>query len=436
MLEIIEKALADHDVDSRDKVLLALSGGLDSCVLLKILLDLGYEPHLAHANYQLREEAKEDEQFCRNLARQHGLVFHTEVFATQAFAEEQKLSIQMAARELRYDFFERLDEKEGYRAILTAHHGDDNLETILFKLARGSALEAIAGIRPQRGKFLRPMLRVYRKDILQFAQDHALQWHEDASNAETKYLRNAYRHRLIPLWEEIQADLKPKMNVSSRLLRQQSDALESLLKEKLTQILKREQEIDRFYFESVFDQAYFLSLLYKWLQPYGEWDWSALMKLWKSKKGQYTENHEYRIYLGEGFYELRPQQESPDLEILITADQRSIEQHPALEMDFYEREAIAIDGKSEHLFLDADLLDFPITLRNWRPGDRFQPLGMSGRKKLSDYWIDIKLPMAEKAHQYVLEKNSEIIAVLGHRIDHRYRITNSTKTVYFVRLKK
>lgn len=436
MLEIIEQALAEYDIDSRDKVLLTISGGLDSCVLLQVLLDLGYEPHLAHANFKLREEADADEQFCRNLARQHGLEFHSEAFQTQAFADEHKLSIQMAARELRYDFFERLDQKENYRAMLTAHHGDDNLETIIFKLARGSALEAIAGIRPKRGKFLRPMLKVFRKDIHQFAQDRGLNWHEDHSNAETKYLRNAYRHRLLPLWEEIQADLKPKMTVSSRLLRLQSEALEALLDEKLSGLLKTEEGIDRFYFEPVLEQPYFLSLLYKWLQPYGEWDWSALQVLCHSRKGRYTENREYRVYLGDGCYELRAQLENPDLEIEITKDQKQNLEAPAFDMDFYDRSSIKIDGKPEHLFLDADLLEFPLTLRNWRHGDRFQPLGMSGSKKLSDYWIDIKLPMADKAHQFVLEQNGEIIAVLGHRIDHRYRITNSTKTVYFVRLKK
>lgn len=435
MLEIIEKALAEYDVDSRDKVLLTISGGLDSCVLLQVLLELGYEPHLAHANFKLREEADADEQFCRNLARQHGLPFHTEQYDTQRFADENRFSIQMAARELRYDFFERLDQQENYRAILTAHHADDNLETIIFKLARGSALESIAGIRPKRGKILRPMIKVYRQDIHDFAKGRDLPWREDQSNAETKYLRNAYRHRLLPLWEEIQADLKPKMMVSSRLLRMQSEALEALLEEKLSLVLRQEDGVDRFYFDSVLNQAYFLSLLYKWLQPYGEWDWSALQSLWNSKKGRFTENRDYRVYLGESCYELRKQQEVPDLEIQISKDQSQHEQHPSFDMAFYKRSEIKIDGKPEHIYLDADLLEFPLTLRNWRAGDRFQPLGMSGSKKLSDYWIDIKLPMAEKAHQYVLEQNGEIIAVLGHRIDHRYRITNSTKTVYFVRLK-
>jgi len=436
MLKVISESLKKYDVDSRDKVLLAISGGLDSTVLLHLLLDLGFRPELAHVNFQLRgTDADADEDFCKNLARRYNLECHVNRCNTAAYAEENKLSTQMAARNLRYDFFESLDQIHDYRAILTAHHGDDQLETMIFKLGRGSALEAIAGIREQRQKFLRPMLSIFRKDIESYAKERQLTWREDHSNAETKYLRNAFRHRLIPLWEDIQADLRTKMSESGRLLREQSDSLNALLDEKIAALLIRENQVERLPYKSICQEAYFPQLLYRWLSPKGHWDWQAAENLWRARKGRYTENDSYQLFQGEECYELRVREEIALVDINIEENTRKITEPRKLEFRFMNHSKLKIDGKAEHLFIDADLLKFPLKLRTWREGDRFQPLGMSGSKKLSDYWIDIKLPMAEKAQQLVLENDGEIVGLLGHRIDHRYRIKNSTKTVYFVRLK-
>ncbi|WP_421750414.1 tRNA lysidine(34) synthetase TilS [Croceimicrobium sp.] len=436
MLDTLQAALAKYDIDSRDKLLLAISGGLDSVVLLHALLELGFQAELAHCNFGLRGEAsEEDAQFCQRLAQQHDLPIHIKKCETETYAQEKGLSIQMAARDLRYAFFEELDLLGNYRAILTAHHGDDQLETMIFKLARGSALEAVAGIREKRQKYLRPMLGILRNEIEAFAKERKLTWREDASNAETKYLRNAYRHRLIPLWEEIQPDLKGKMLLSSRLLREQSEALDELLEEKLSQALVREEDWERLNYDSMVDKAWFGQLLYKWLSPKGRWDWPAVHHLWQSRKGRYTENEAYRLYQGEACYELRKQSSSQSVNLKIATDDSQIDNPIQLDFEVLPREKVKLDGLREHHFLDYEALEFPLILRNWRDGDRFQPLGMSGTKKLSDYWIDQKMPMAEKDSQLVLESAGEIVALIGHRIDHRFRVRNSTKTIYFVRLK-
>jgi len=436
MLETLQAAFAKYDIDSRDKLLLAISGGLDSVVLLQALMDLGFQPELAHCNFGLRgEDSEADALFCQRLAQQHGLAIHTKKCETETYAQKKGLSIQMAARDLRYAFFEELDLLGNYRAILTAHHGDDQLETMIFKLARGSALEAVAGIREKRQKYLRPMLGVLRNQIEAFAQDRNLAWREDASNAETKYLRNAYRHQLIPLWEEIQPDLKSKMLLSSRLLREQSDALDELLEEKLSATLIQEEGWERLNYNSIVDKAWFGQLLYKWLSPKGKWDWPAIQHLWQSRKGRYTENEDFRLYHGESCYELRKQSTEQKVNLVISDGDSQISSPIGMEMQVLLRDNVKLDGLREHHFLDYEALEFPLTLRNWRDGDRFQPLGMSGTKKLSDYWIDQKMPMAEKDGQLVLESAGEIVALIGHRIDHRFRVRNSTKTIYFVRLK-
>lgn len=437
MLDKIQKALAKYEIDSRDQVLLALSGGMDSVVLLQILLDLGYQPKLAHANFQLRgADSDADEAFCRHLAQQFGLSLAVQKFDTLAYADERGLSIQMAARDLRYAFFDSLDQEENFRAILTAHHGDDQIETMLFKLARGSALEAVAGIREKRQKYLRPLLGILRSELENYAQEHHLRWREDASNADTKYLRNAYRHRLIPLWEEIQPDLKTKILESSRLLREQDAALDALLEEQLNLYLSQEDGIERLNYMAICRKAYFSQVLYKWLARKGNWDWPAVNQLWKARKGRYTESEQFRLYQGTDTYELHPQAEVVDVSIWIERDQAHLNGAITLEMQFFGRDELKLDGLPEHHFFDADTLEFPLLLRNWREGDRFQPFGMSGTKKVSDYWIDQKMSMPEKARQLVLESAGEIVGLIGHRIDHRFRIRNSTKTIYFVRLKK
>jgi tRNA(Ile)-lysidine synthase len=437
MLQKIEEALRRYDIDSRDRVLLALSGGLDSVALLHALLRLGYQPHLAHCNFKLRgQAADQDQAFCEELARRHNLKIALRQFNTQAYADEKALSTQMAARELRYNFFEALDGQSNYRAILTAHHGDDQIETVLFKLARGSALAAVAGIREQRQKYLRPMLGILREEIEAFARQHEIEWREDASNADTKYLRNAYRHRLLPLWQEIQPDLKTKLLESSRLLREQDLALDSLLEEVLENKLRMENDIEYLDWDTICRKAYFPQLLFKWLAPKGAWDWQAVNQLWEARKGRYTENEAFRLYQGDGHYELRPREEVSKVTKEIKKEDRFLTEPLAMELRFLSSEELSIDGKPEHHYLDAEKLQFPLILRTWKEGDRFQPLGMSGTKKLSDYWIDQKIAMAEKGKQLVLESGGEIVALIGHRIDHRFRVRNSTKTIYFVRLKK
>jgi tRNA(Ile)-lysidine synthase len=437
MRKKVVSELAKYNIDSRSKVLLTFSGGLDSRALLQCLVDSGWQPDIAHCNFNLREkDSDEDVIFCESLARQLKLNFHTKSFDTLAYADENKISIQMAARELRYRFFEELDIKHNYTAILTAHHADDQIETVLIKLARSSALEAVAGIRQKRQKFIRPLLGVYRKEIEDYANSKDLIWREDASNADTKYLRNAIRHRLLPLWEEIEPEVKAKLFQSSLLLREQAEALAFLLGEKLALHLKYDGSTEQLNYSDLNEKPFWRQLLYKWLSPKGDWDWQAVEHLSTSNKGRYIQNKRYQLYQSDGYLELRALKIWPSIEINIEAEVTHLEQPLAVDFTILKRSELALEASNAHHYLDFDRLSFPLKIRTWREGDRFQPLGMSGSKKVSDYWIDQKIPMAEKPRKLVLESAGEIAALIGHRIDHRFRIWNSTKTVYFVRLKK
>lgn len=435
MQEFIAR-LKSWDIDSRDKVLVAFSGGLDSRCLLELLCEQGFEPAIAHCNFQLRGEASdEDEQFCADVAESKSLKFHLKRFDTDSFAKQNHLSIQMAARELRYSFFDGLVKEHKYKAVFTAHHADDQIETMLIKLSRGSALNAVAGIPDKRHYFYRPLIDIFRNNLEDYARKKELQWREDASNREDKYLRNAFRLKLIPTWQEIQADFKAKTLISAKLLKEQSQALESLLEEKLAEHIDLEDKQELLHFESLKDRPYFAQLLFHWLQNRGNWDWAAVQNLAFTKKGRYVECEEWILSREPHFLRLSLKQEVLKIDAEIQKqDDRFISKNLHLKLQKVEPTAVDYEAGPEDHFFDFEKLRFPLRIRNWQEGDRFQPLGMSGKKKVSDYLIDQKISIQEKARKMVLISGDDIIAILGERIDHRYRVQNSSKTIYFVRL--
>ncbi len=437
MLEKVQSKLRHWDIDSRDKVLLAFSGGLDSRCLLEILLSLGYEVEIVHCNFQLRGEASDqDEVFCRELAQVKGIKAHFARFDTTDHALKHGLSTQMAARNLRYDFFAKLHKQAAYRAIFTAHHADDQIETVLFKLARGTGLEAISGIPDRRGIYYRPLLEVYRSELEAYAQQMNLVWREDLSNQVDKYLRNTYRLKLIPYWQKIQANFKEKVLHSSYILKEQSDSLGALLDEKLATYLQKEDDEERLYYSELKNKAYWNQLLFRWLEDKGKWDWAAVNELANRKKGRYTYNEDWLISQDNGFLRISKQSQTVPVDVEIKAQDRSVKlEHLELQIKLIQAEDWQLDPRPENHYLDFDQLQFPLRLRNWREGDHFRPLGMSGKKKVSDYLIDQKTPIQAKARQMVIESTDNIVALLGERIDDRYKVKNSTKTIYFVRLR-
>lgn len=424
------------NIDSRDRLLIAFSGGLDSRVLLELVLELGFQVAIAHCNFKLRGANSDmDEQFCRDLSVSKGIEGHFTSFDTKNYAEKKGLSTQMAARELRYEFFEKLQKELDYKAVLTAHHADDQIETMLFKLARGTALDGVSGIPDSRGIFKRPLLGLYRKELESYAKEHQLTWREDESNQEDKYLRNAYRLQLIPAWERIQSDFKEKALKSGELLKEQNASLKALLSEKLDKHLKKEGEEEHLHYQDLFKQAYWFQLIYFWLEGKGNWDWSAVRNLAFTKKGRYTLTENYILAQDNGFLRLSPKKEYSQVEQFIHATDKLVNGPTfSLEIKKIPSSERQIKPAAENHYFDFEKLEFPLKIRNWQEGDKFQPLGMSGTKKVSDYLIDRKIPRHAKAEKMVLVSNGKIIALLGERIDHKYRVQNSSKTIYFVRL--
>jgi tRNA(Ile)-lysidine synthase len=432
MIEKLAVTLKELGLTKNDSLLVAFSGGLDSTVLSHALIALGFPLSLVHVNFQLRGEASEgDAKFCENFALQRQVPFYLRRCNTEKFAQEKKLSIQEAARELRYSYFKALQTEHKFSAVLTAHHADDNLETFLINFARSGGLKGLKGIPQKRDFYVRPLLGLTRKELENYATSHKISWREDASNASEKYQRNKYRLKLIPQWKEIEADLLAKASRSLALLQEQNSAFEALLQEMLDAHLDLTGSVETLNTKHLRSKAYWPSLLRFWLEDKGPWDYLSLENLWQSENGKSLESENFILSHREGHYFLSPKKEIGDLE----SHQISIDTRNSAKLEFQKLapENYPEVPSSQNALLDFDKLSFPLLLRPWQAGDRFKPLGLSGSKKVSDYLNDIKISGPAKKEQYVLCSGDDIVWLVGNRIDHRYRVTNSTKTIYFVR---
>ncbi len=440
MLEKFEKHI-NHKFPflKESKLLIAISGGIDSIVLTHLCHDLKLDMSLAHCNFNLREsESDHDEQFVMDLADDLDLKVFVQNFDTDAYAKTHKVSTQMAARELRYDWFYELAEQLQFEYILTAHHADDNLETFLINLSRGSGLDGLVGIPEQNDKIVRPMLSFSRDDIETYAKEQKLQWREDASNASDKYLRNALRHHVIPKLKE----LNPQMLQNFEKTVSHLDDAKNIVRDRVEQVeknvvseIENEIHLDINELKKLSNpKAY----LYQMLKIYGFTKWDDVVNLLSAQSGKQISSSTHRLVNNRKQLILSPINKKHFDETRID----SIQEKVVLENDsilFFD-EADALFGKrtdikdahdkySNSIFVDKDLLKFPLTVRGWQEGDYFYPFGMNGKKKLSKYFKDEKLSLLEKEKTQLLCSSNDILWVIGRRVDDRFKVTKKTKNI-------
>lgn len=409
------------------KLILALSGGIDSMVLADMLLQAKADFVLAHCNFHLRgEESDGDEQFVRDYAERKGLSLYVKQFDTLNYAEEHKLSIEMAARELRYAWFEELRQQLGYDYIAVAHHADDQLETFFINLLRGAGIRGLKGMQKVNGHIIRPLLDIPRTEILQYAVEHHLEWREDHTNAETLYLRNKIRHELLPVIDSISKEGRSAILKSMSHLASENELYRELLKEKLLQIVRQYGETQYFDLKNFPLFTLHFPLLFEWLRDYGFNEDQVHFIHEALKNGQpgtsfFSPTH--RVTIERDGLELTPICQQVNINIELS--------YQMLERD----EQFQIDPSPKVAQLDYDKLTFPLQLRRWQAGDRFHPLGMKGSKLLSDFFVDQKMTTRQKEECCVLATaDDQIVWVVGRRIDERYKVTDKTKTVLIVRM--
>ena len=472
----VQQLLADND-----KIIVGVSGGGDSVALLHILYLLGYECIVAHCNFHLRgEESDRDEEFVRKLAEKYSFPFKKIDFDTKKIAAEQKISIEMAARNLRYEYFENLRKEYNAQAIAVAHHADDNIETLLINLTRGTGLKGLTGIPAHNGYVIRPLLCHTRQEIYNYLKDNDLQFIEDSTNNDTTFVRNRFRHEIIPALEKINPSVRKTLNETILRFTEIEKFYQEKIEEVKNQIVNIEDSdksqndglsID---IKNLLQQKNHKIILYEILSQYG-FNADTINKIencLQKNSGQIFYSEKYKILHDRDLLIVEAYNNSPviagydpqspvlrgisafagtrlcrlaqprmtdrieEKPFFISENDSKITKPINLSIKKYASTADFEIKKSKNIaYFDADKLTFPLEIRHWQKGDSFVPFGMKGQKKLSDFFINEKISRFDKEKIYLLLSGKEVAWVVGLRSSEKFKITSGTKKIIEIVLK-
>ena len=447
-------------IDKDDKILLALSGGVDSMVLARLLLlsQRDYETTsqrvdtqsqcnlaFAHCNFHLRgEDSNRDERFVTDFARENNIPIYIKHFDTEAYAKEKSLSIEMAARELRYNWFKELKEIHNFDNVALAHHGDDQIETFFINMLRGSGIKGLKGMKPQNDFYIRPMLFSNRNQIVTFANENDIQWVEDYTNKETIYLRNKIRHQIIPLFDEIKDNARQCLNFSIECLSSENELYRNLIDEKLAEI-----EFVKDDYRSV-ENRHFLNnengkqLLFEWVRRFGfnyeqaESMFEAMRNeksgvVFYNDNGQQTTDNSLIASVQKDIIEIfKNRFDDDEFQIFRFSDfQIQIDSQILRFSVLNKDENFKLIKDSSVAQFDIDKITFPLKLRHWRKGDKFKPFGMKGSKLLSDFFNDLGFTAYQKRNVWIMEDAKGLILwVVGYRISDKVKILDTTNVIF------
>jgi len=423
-----------------DKILLTVSGGKDSVFMVNLFLKANFNFGIAHCNFKLRgDDADLDEQFVKKLAYQNDISYHTTSFNTQKYSEEEGISIQMAARELRYTWFEKIRKEHNYNYIATAHHKNDVAETMLINLVKGTGLSGLHGISSKRGYLIRPILNFSRKEIDQYVMNHKVSYREDQSNSDVKYTRNRIRHAIIPELEKINPSVIETLNIEAGQFLELEKIISDKIEEERERLFRDEKGMIAISIDELKKLTPLTSYLYLLLKDYGfnKSDVNDIVQTADGNSGKRFCSSTHELIKDRGVFLLQKIKiDKPELFIineLVDFKKSPIAINSILENNSSD---IELQKLKEFAYLDFEKIQFPIILRKWREGDVFQPYGMIGKKKVSDYLIDNKIPLLIKREKWVLEANGQIIWLVGERIDDRYKLTAQSKSVLILQMMK
>ncbi len=419
------------------KLLITISGGIDSVALTHLLSRLSFDISLAHCNFKLRgNDSDLDEEFVKNLAEKLNLQYFSTSFETYNYAKEYKQSIQMAARELRYSWFEEILIENNFDYILTAHHKDDVLETFLINFTRGTGLDGFTGISTINGKVVRPLLPFSRIEIEEFAKENEIEWREDISNESTKYYRNRIRHQVIPVLKELNPSLLKTFDSTLENLNASQQIIQDRIEEVKNSIISIEGSITRFDVEKLKALSNPKAYLFEILKHYNFTEWNDVENLLIAQSGKQVISKTHRLVKDRTHLLLSNIEGKSAKECYISENLNDFI-NSDIHLTFKTIDSINdFTNQRESISIDKSLLKFPLTVRKWEKGDYFYPLGMQGKKKLSKYFKDEKISILEKEKTWLLcNANKDIIWVIGKRLDNRYKTTNSTNKVLKINLK-
>ena len=416
-----------------DKLIVAVSGGADSVALACLMFNLGYDISLAHCNFQLRgEESDKDEMFVKDLSKKIGVEYHSKLFETSDYAHKQKISIQMAARQLRYEWFEEIRQLTSSRYVLVAHHQDDDIETFFINLVRGSGIRGFLGMKIKNNNIVRPLLSFSREDIEKYLVDISQGYCEDSSNNDDKYLRNNIRHNLIPLIKSMNPSFRRTLANETEYLNDIFHIFQNQIDDIKKKIVRCEGSKILISKKDLLDQEDRLIVLREILAPYGFNQTQKIIDSCSTNSGKIFFSDKYRLLIDRADMVIIEDKEEKISSFSIDVSSQIIKD--PINIRFSITENIDIIKESHVAMLDFDKLNFPIIIRKWKEGDYFYPLGMQTKKKLSDFFIDNKISIFDKNECWILCSGDEIVWVVGYRIDDRFRISDKTKKAYIAEL--
>ena len=410
------------------KTLLAVSGGIDSMVLADLFLKSNLNFAIVHCNFKLRNaESDADQNLVKEYALKNSVTFFTTSFDTSAFAKDFKLSTQLAARKLRYDYFYEIIQKENFDFVATGHHLDDSIETFFINLSRGTGIDGLTGIPLQNDKIIRPLLHFSRNEIENYANENNLEWREDASNATDYYLRNKIRHHLTPILREINPSFSNSFQQTLENLQQAKSLIDDASRIVYKKVVEDESDYKKINIAELKQLPNYKAYLYQWLQPLGFTAWEDIYDLTEAESGKLILSENYQLLKNRNYLIIAPKSNSIN-------EKHEIEKGTS-EVNFYIKLLFCkvsdtFYNTNKTIFVDDEKLTYPLLLRRWKTGDIFYPLGMNGKsKKVSKFFKDEKLSRIEKENTWLLCSGNEVVWITGLRADERFKISNTTKTI-------
>ncbi|MGB5820533.1 MAG: tRNA lysidine(34) synthetase TilS [Saonia sp.] len=410
-----------------DRFLLACSGGIDSMVLAHLCASCKLNFAIAHCNFGLRgDESDADEKFVKEFAKNLNHKFYVNHFDTDAYVRGNKVSVQMAARELRYQWFTYLMQEKGFKTLVTAHQADDNLETFLINLSRGTGIDGLIGIPERTDTIARPLLKFSREQLLKYAKAIRMDWREDSSNRDTKYLRNKIRHQLVPGLKELHPTFLDNFQRTQHYLVQTSDMVEAHVGTLKTKLFQKDGDMFTVAIASLLELHPLKAYMYALFKAYGFTEWNNILGLLSATSGKEVRSKTHRLVKDRERLLLQPLVQYIVKTYKIEENQTTIKEPIQLTID----EIAGIGKTSEKiLYADKETLKYPLTIRKWKKGDYFYPFGMKGGKKISKFFKDEKMDIIAKGEQWLLCSDDAIVWVIGKRADNRFRVTDNTKSI-------
>lgn len=410
-----------------EKFILACSGGVDSVALVHLCHASELDFAIAHCNFGLRGTHSDgDEEFVRVLANNLNKPFLVTHFDTMDYVNKNKVSVQMAARELRYAWFAEIMKEKGIGTLVTAHHADDNLETFFINLSRGTGINGLAGIPAQTDSIARPLLKFTRNEILSYVKAQELQWREDSSNAETKYIRNKIRHKIVPLLKELHPTFLKNFRVTQEFLHHTAELTENYAHQLRTELFENKGGISRIKVARLESLHPLKAHLYAIFKKYGFKEWNDVAHLLSAMSGKEVRSRTHRLVKDRDYLLLSEMLAENDDSYQIRENEIKIDRPIPLTI---ENVVEMKQRGATILYVDKETLKYPLTVRKWQKGDYFYPFGMNGKKKISKFFKDEKIDVISKNDQWLLCSEDKIVWVIGRRADDRFKVTGGTKRI-------